>query len=358
MTAVIQESFTGRSKADRPRSRRACVTTRGLVSRPTEERLVGSGLQTATFADEQLERDFIAYCQMVTPLQRDSAAFESRLAELTSQAIKHVVYPEFTCPDSELAVCGSTLLEPLRSDIVVEAWPEVPGTIAALCATRLLSVPEERSVVRRMHYLKHRAWKLLTAESIDQWGLSRAEGLLRAARWHRDLMVQSNMRLVVSIVRKMRVSPLWYEELVSEGAIALMRALHKFDPRKGYRFCTYATPVIRRECFKQTYERNEDRSRYARSSVLSLLELTRGRNAAHVDRAHWIAWRKELVDLLPHLSRREQVIIRSRYGLGTHRRVRTLQRLASALKISKERVRQLEHSALVKLRVLAESSCP
>ena len=54
-----------------------------------------------------------------------------------------------------------------------------------------------------------------------------------------------------------------------------------------------------------------------------------------------------------HLDRRERLIIRSRYALGSHRRVRTFQDLADRLGISKERVRQLEQRALGKLRALA-----
>ncbi len=71
-----------------------------------------------------------------------------------------------------------------------------------------------------------------------------------------------------------------------------------------------------------------------------------------------MTWQEKLLGLIHNLSRREQVIIRSRYCLGAHRQVKTLQRLAAALKISKERVRQLELNALNKLRKLARDLPP
>ena len=57
--------------------------------------------------------------------------------------------------------------------------------------------------------------------------------------------------------------------------------------------------------------------------------------------------------LLGKLDRRERFIVRSRYALGAHRRVRTFQDIANKLGVSKERVRQLEQRAVSKLRNLA-----
>jgi RNA polymerase primary sigma factor len=59
--------------------------------------------------------------------------------------------------------------------------------------------------------------------------------------------------------------------------------------------------------------------------------------------------------LLDKLDRREKLIVRARFSLGSHRRVQTLQRIADSLGVSKERVRQLEKRALEKLRELAIS---
>ncbi len=312
----------------------------------------------ATFANPQLERDFIGYCQIVSPVALDEQQFEQRRQYLLEMAANHIHQAEFDLPGAADEICGEHLLEPVTNvQEPMMRLPEETRMLANLCTTRLLSTTEETSVLRRLHYLKYLAHKILTTEVIDQWTLARAEGLLRAAQWHRTLFVQCNMRLVVSIIRKLPVPTHRYDELFSDGVIGLLRAIDKFDPCRGYRFCTYATTVIRRECFQQIQERQDENTHCVQSAALSVLATVRGladsSRDIESDRAHWVTWQEKLLSLIHQLSRREQMIIRSRYCLGAHREVKTLQRLAAALKISKERVRQLEIGALNKLRKLA-----
>src|SRR5687768_9422276 len=61
----------------------------------------------------------------------------------------------------------------------------------------------------------------------------------------RQRMVESNLRLVISIAKRYRCRGLSFEDLVQEGIIGLMAAIARYDPDKGYRFSTYATHWIR-----------------------------------------------------------------------------------------------------------------
>ena len=61
----------------------------------------------------------------------------------------------------------------------------------------------------------------------------------------KDLLINSNLRLVVSVARKYQGQGLSFADLVQEGMLGLIRAAEKFDYRKGYRFSTYATIWIR-----------------------------------------------------------------------------------------------------------------
>ena len=70
----------------------------------------------------------------------------------------------------------------------------------------------------------------------------------------------------------------------------------------------------------------------------------------------WSNLSELMASLLDQLDRRERFIIRSRYELGAHRKVRTFQYLADKLGVSKERVRQLESRAVGKLQALAAES--
>lgn len=95
---------------------------------------------------------------------------------------------------------------------------------------------EETSYLR---FLTRR--RLLTAEEEIELAYRARQGDQQA----RNLLVEANMRLVVSIARHYNTSLISFEDIVQEGAIGLMKAVERFDPQRGCRLSTYATPWIR-----------------------------------------------------------------------------------------------------------------
>jgi RNA polymerase primary sigma factor len=228
----------------------------------------------------------------------------------------------------------------------------------------LLTPDEEHDIFRKMNFLRFRANQLRSELSLDEsvsqddldWTVRRIEALLKAADWYRDRMVKSNMRLVISIVKKFVNIQNGFDDLLSDGIIALLRAVDKFDVGLGFRFSTYATQVVRRNTYRRVMEKQKERQRITLSVHDAGVDISDEHRTSGMSEAKWEALRGRLTLMLDKLDRREKLIIRARFSLGGHRRVQTLQKLADRLGVSKERVRQLEKRALDKLRDFAEES--
>jgi RNA polymerase primary sigma factor len=231
-----------------------------------------------------------------------------------------------------------------------------------------LTPAEEVETFRRMNYLRFRANQLRAELQADAdvasektqaancWTVRRIEALLKASDWYRDRLVKSNMRLVISIVKKFVNSHNGFDDLLSDGIIALMRAVDKFDVGLGYRFSTYATQVVRRNSYRRVMEKQKERQRVTVSVHDPGVDISDEHRSAGMSESRWEALRSRLGTMLDKLDRREKLIIRARFSLGAHRSVQTLQKLADRLGVSKERIRQLEKRALDKLRDMADLS--
>jgi RNA polymerase primary sigma factor len=163
------------------------------------------------------------------------------------------------------------------------------------------------------------------------------------------------MRLVISIVKKFVNPHNLFDDLLSDGIMALIRAVEKFDYDRGFRFSTYATQVVRRNAYRNVMARQKERTKVTTSLEDGNFDFDDQETQGGISPDRWNLLRSKLTALLDKLDRREKLIVRARFSLGSHRRVQTLQRIADSLGVSKERVRQLEKRALEKLRELAIS---
>ncbi|GIV19327.1 MAG: hypothetical protein KatS3mg023_1078 [Armatimonadota bacterium] len=280
------------------------------------------------------------------------------------------------------SLTGSPTLAPNRKP----AGGEVPSLLNRLTRVALLTPEEE---------------------------LELAERARKGDEEAKQKLVEANMRLVMNIAKHYRNALVPFEDLVQEGAIGLMNAVERYDPSKGYRFSTYATHWIRQAIGRaidnkaktvripahvaeqlRRMERERERLRRETGDEPSIEQLAKAmgvspkkilqlqqaaqeplsldmlvgeeedtslgslihdQNVRDPEEVMLEMERRKVLDELleTELTDRERQVIIRRLGYGDQEE-QVLQEIGEALKISRERVRQIEAQAMRKLKDAAK----
>ena len=141
-------------------------------------------------------------------------------------------------------------------------------------------------------------------------------------------------------------------ELISDGNMSLIRAVEKFDYARGNKFSTYATWAIMRNFIRSIPEEKARRDRFVTGYEEMFESAADNRTDEHEYENEQKRAREAVHGLLGRLDERERRIVVSRYGLGGAEE-QTLEQLGHDLGVTKERIRQLEARAQLKLRRFA-----
>jgi RNA polymerase sigma factor (sigma-70 family) len=222
----------------------------------------------------------------------------------------------------------------------------------------LLSKDQEQHLFRQMNYLKYKLNKVREKTSnahIRVGDLRQIEELQSRIRRVRDRLIQCNTRLVANIAKKHAGLFDNLPELMSDGAISLMRAVEKFDYGRGFKFSTYATWAIMKNFARSIPDEKHHRERY----VTGHEEMFESKADVRTDEQEIVAQadmaRSRVNTLLDVLDPRTREVIRMRNGLDGNAEM-TLEQIGQHFGITKERVRQINVRGMKQLRERAQQT--
>ncbi|MEZ6106025.1 MAG: sigma-70 family RNA polymerase sigma factor [Pirellulaceae bacterium] len=319
----------------------------GVIDQPTKQSISDQLLGGVSV--EILAR---RYSRAVSSIYR--IVNEVRAQRVLELPLEFIDSDEFKLRNAADRILAATPVNPAVRK--TKAPPGLPAYLAALYDVPLLTREQEAHLFRKYNYLKYRAWKL--RESLDPASatstlMDEIEQLYEQAVRTKNQLVQSNLRLVVSIAKR-HVNPSEdFFQLVSDGNISLMRAVEKFDYARGNKFSTYASWAIMKNFARTIPEEFKHRDRFKTVAEDAFLATMDDRANPLVEEAEHAERKHHLSKILHKLDAREQQIIIRRFGLNQGQEPLTLEALGEEMGVTKERIRQIEARALSKLRVAA-----
>jgi len=296
---------------------------------------------------------------------------EIRAQRLMDQKIEYMDNPTFADAMNDASLDAAYLAdmpgmaEYEQARRAMRVPKDAPPELTSLYQVPLLTKEQEQHQFRKMNYLKFKASELLKGmmlpsgridcQAVRTQDLDQIDKILKEANAVKDMLINCNMRLVVSIAKKHSAQSDNFFELLSDGNMSLMRAVEKFDYARGNKFSTYASWSIMKNFARSLPGEKIRRERYqtGKEEVFDLAPDNRTDEYECLATAEQASYKVNR--LLEYLEPREREIIRLRAGLEDGAAAMTLAMIGEKLGITKERVRQLNVRAMKKLRSLVET---
>ena len=280
---------------------------------------------------------------------------EARVKRLTGANVDYIDSDEFHQRNAEARICGPA---PEVDNSTIGRVPTgLPAYLVELYRVPLLTKAQEQYYFRRMNFRKFQFSELrneLDVKKPSARMVSKLESLLSDITEVKNLLIRSNLRLVVSIAKRYLKASTVFFELVSDGNVSLIRAVEKFDYARGNKFSTYASWAILKNFARSVPAEHRRLDRFRTGNEEVFVQKTEQRGSFFIDEHMNKTKRAVIREMMEELDGREQKVISCRFGLREGEEPETLEQVGSRLGVTKERVRQIEVRTLEKLRRIAE----
>jgi RNA polymerase sigma factor (sigma-70 family) len=293
-----------------------------------------------------------------------SAQDQVLLTKLLTEPSEFIGHPEFADPGIETRLFGTpSTLEDRTATRFVECEDSITDAVVAGERVPALSYAQEAHLFNRFNYARREVLQILSNHMGQRLSVKGTRLLLgwghRVLRT-RGVIVRLNMPLVLAMAKRTRLTNIDFNEMISEGNMALLRSVEKFDCSRGYKFSTYSCRAILKAFSRVAMRASRYRGQFPTEFDPAM------ERSDHLDRRR-IGIEEDCVDELKHillqnsagLSEVECTVIRERFALGLQslgqeEGPKTLEQVGRVIGVTKERVRQIQNKALKKIRVALE----
>lgn len=306
------------------------------------------------------------------PAEKDLAALDSEDVDLLlraiSEPVEYIDHPLFRKRGAEETLFGEDG-ESIDGNIgrfmpapafVADADLDSPGhtTIATL------TTQQEQLLFQRFNFARCQVYRTLKNSKGESLAPAEMRNLVRwskIASMVRAQIVQANMPLVLAMAKRTRLVSADFSDIVSEGNMALLRSVEKFDCSRGFKFSTYACRAILKAFSRVAIRASRYRSHFPTEFDPAMEKsdfLERRRQQVEDNCVDEL--RSVLAGNLADLSDVERQVIQARFALGAidpePARPLTLEEVGDIIGVTKECVRQIQNKALEKLRQTLEDN--
>ena len=291
------------------------------------------------------------------------------LTQLLTEPPDFIDHPELAKRGADKALFGvETRLIHRRATRFIRPNPVVGEHSSRGSRVPTLTTDQERLLFLRLNYARRRIRTLLDRSAGRR--LRAADTRLLLGWGHRMLttrgeIVRFNLPLVLAMAKRTRLSSIDYNELISEGNVALLRSVEKFDCGRGFKFSTYACRAILKSFSRVAMRASRYRVQFPCEFDPSMERsdyLERKRENVVVDCVDEL--KRILLENVADLNDVERTVIKERFalllptghGAGTlSEGPKTLEQVGLMIGVTKERVRQIQNKALRKIREALET---